>query len=50
MWTGPNNSGDYIGITRVGSTSSLQFAYTSSGTPAKVRLPTQSGQYELSIL
>jgi Ca-activated chloride channel homolog len=46
-WTGPNNTGDYIGISKLGEDSSLQYTYTSCGTPAKMRLTTQPGQYEL---
>jgi Ca-activated chloride channel family protein len=46
-WTGPDDSGDYIGICKIGSNDSLHYVYTSSGNPAKVTLPTKPGSYEL---
>ena len=46
-WSGPDHSGDYIGISKIGVTESLQHTYTSSGNPAYLTLPTKSGPYEL---
>jgi Ca-activated chloride channel family protein len=46
-WSGPDNSGDYIGIGKIGVNESLQYAYTSNGNPAYLTLPTKAGSYEL---
>ena len=46
-WSGPDNTGDYIGISKVGAKEALHYAYTSSGNPANVPLPTSAGSYEL---
>ncbi|MEM6276274.1 MAG: hypothetical protein AAF714_04945, partial [Pseudomonadota bacterium] len=47
-WTGPDYEDDYIGIGKVGATSSGQwesFAYTAAGSPATLRMPVEPGEY-----
>lgn len=48
-WTGPNGPQDYITIVPAGSQPGayLSYAYTSSGSPATIVAPTESGNYEI---
>jgi len=49
-WTGPNGRGDYIDIVPEGhaaTSGELTYAYTSSGTPAKISAPGRAGTYEV---
>jgi Ca-activated chloride channel homolog len=48
-WTGPNNPGDYITIvpTAAPKDEHRDFATTSDGTPAKVRVPDRAGTYQI---
>jgi Ca-activated chloride channel family protein len=47
-WTGPNNDGDYIYISEVGSRDNQQVGYqrTDLGNPAELTAPGEPGQYE----
>jgi Ca-activated chloride channel homolog len=47
QWTGPDNNGDFIGICPAGSTVYGNYAYTSEGSPASLRMPTKAGAYEI---
>lgn len=47
-WTGPNHSGDFVGIGVSGASGSAQwksYAKTSDGSPARLRVPTAGGDY-----
>ncbi|MBV2122355.1 MAG: VWA domain-containing protein [Candidatus Thiodiazotropha sp. (ex Ctena orbiculata)] len=50
-WSGPDNPGDYIAVFDIGSDGRApalaKWAYTRHGTPAQLRAPHQSGQYEI---
>jgi Ca-activated chloride channel family protein len=48
-WTGPNNSGDYITIVPPNAPKAehRDYAMTSNGTPAQVRVPDRAGTYEI---
>ena len=48
-WSGPNASGDFISITQKDGKegSYLKYSYTSNGSPAKVRVPIEPGDYEV---
>ncbi len=48
-WTGPNNPGDYITIVppTAPKNEHRDYANTSDGTPAKVRVPDRAGTYEI---
>jgi Ca-activated chloride channel family protein len=48
-WTGPNNPGDFVTIVppTAPKTEHRDYAYTSDGTPAKVRVPDRAGTYEI---
>ncbi|MFN7974946.1 MAG: hypothetical protein U0166_21775 [Acidobacteriota bacterium] len=48
-WTGPNGPSDYITVVAPGAGDSEfgAYAYTSSGSPARIRVPDKSGTYEL---
>jgi Ca-activated chloride channel family protein len=48
-WTGPNNAGDYITIVppNAPKTEHRDYAVTSNGTPAQVRVPDRAGTYEI---
>ncbi|KIN63384.1 Von Willebrand factor type A domain protein [Sulfitobacter noctilucicola] len=49
-WTGPNHSGDFIGIGLAGTSGSSQwrsYVPTADGSPAKLRIPTAGGDYEV---
>ncbi|MEM1234968.1 MAG: VWA domain-containing protein [Pseudomonadota bacterium] len=50
-WTGPDYEDDYIGIGKVGATSSGQwesFAYTAAGSPTTLRMPVEPGEYVIT--
>ena len=48
-WSGPNASGDFISVTHKDGKegSYLKYSYTSYGSPAKVRVPLEPGDYEV---
>jgi Ca-activated chloride channel family protein len=48
-WEGPDNKGDYVSVARPGDADgkSADYAYTSRGSPAEVRMPDAPGVYEL---
>jgi Ca-activated chloride channel homolog len=46
-WTGPNYSGDYIGICQSGKSDTIEYVYTSSGSPNQVKLPSIPGSYDI---
>jgi Ca-activated chloride channel family protein len=48
-WDGPNNNGDYIYLSQLGSPNSAQVAYdrTDRGSPTELRAPETPGEYEL---
>jgi len=48
-WTGPDNQGDYITIVPKGAPANAyqDYARTSSGSPVTIRLPKETGEYEL---
>jgi len=51
IWQGPDNAGDYIAVTQIGKPEKyLKFAYTQHGSPLKLQMPDQAGQYELHYL
>lgn len=48
-WTGPNGKGDYVSLASPNGEplETRQFSYTEAGNPLKVRVPGESGEYEL---
>lgn len=49
-WSGPDSEGDYIDVVRRGVTSTngeLSYAYTRVGNPASLRLPGETGAYDV---
>jgi Mg-chelatase subunit ChlD len=48
-WTGPNNARDYLTIVPAGAREgeSGEFAYTASGSPARIVVPLEPGNYEI---
>jgi Ca-activated chloride channel family protein len=48
-WTGPNNPRDYVTIVPAGASENeyLSYASTASGSPATLRAPVESGEYEV---
>jgi hypothetical protein len=48
-WTGPNNRRDFINLVPKGAAEGVSgsWAYTSDGSPAKMRAPLVAGEYEL---
>ncbi len=48
-WTGPDNHNDYISIDPEGADAKryIKYAYTSKGSPAKIRVPEEAGRYEI---
>ena len=48
-WTGPDGDRDYISIDPEGAApqSYLEYAYTSKGNPATIRVPEEPGRYEI---
>lgn len=48
-WTGPDNKGDYVTVVPKGAPAHhyLDYARTSHGSPLKINLPKESGEYEL---
>lgn len=51
-WIGPDYKNDYISVAPVGSdeTSYNNYTYTRQGSPAKVEMPVQPGEYELRYM
>lgn len=49
VWTGPDNKNDYVAVVPPGADEGkhLKYAYTRKGSPAKVQMPDEAGQYEL---
>ena len=46
-WTGPDNEGDQIIITKSGQNRTLNFVATDAGTPAALRMPVDEGTYDI---
>ena len=48
-WTGPNGPGDYVTIVPAGSKTGTyaSYAYTASGSPARITAPDTPGKYEI---
>ncbi|WP_425410676.1 VWA domain-containing protein [Hyphococcus sp.] len=51
-WTGPDRRGDYIAIAEKDADNGayITYAYTRGGSPAEIRLPVESGDYELRYM
>ena len=51
-WSGPDNRNDFITVVPDGAEagSYLKYTYTRKGSPLKVRMPDEPGQYELRYL
>ena len=51
-WTGPNNKSDYISVARPDQrpNSYINYTYTNSGNPVKVRAPSDPGTYEVRYI
>lgn len=52
-WTGPAGDGDYIDIVPAGTAETsgeLKYAYTREGSPAKLRAPGKTGDYDVRYL
>jgi Ca-activated chloride channel homolog len=50
VWTGPDGPGDYIDLVKAGVTATsgeITYAYTNSGSPAKIEAPSSAGDYQL---
>lgn len=50
-WIGPNNPDDYIGIGKVGASGGnawKTYAYTRDGSPARVKVPSEPGEYHVT--
>jgi Ca-activated chloride channel homolog len=49
-WTGPNGPGDYVDLVKAGVTATsgeITYAYTNSGSPAKIEAPSAAGDYQI---
>ncbi len=48
-WTGPGHENDYVAVAKIGApeTNYINYAYTNTGTPVTVQMPTEPGEYEL---
>ncbi len=48
-WTGPSGAGDYITVTKPDAAQNRygDYKYASNGSPSKIRMPLNPGQYEL---
>ncbi|MDF0603446.1 VWA domain-containing protein, partial [Psychromarinibacter sp. C21-152] len=49
-WTGPDAHDDYIRVTRPGETDAINYTRTREGTPLRLRMPPEPGQYEISYI
>ena len=49
-WEGPDEQYDVIGVGRIGESSLVNKVYTEKGSPLKVQMPTQPGEYELRYI
>ncbi|HEY0919120.1 vWA domain-containing protein [Devosia sp.] len=51
-WTGPNEKGDYIAVARPDARGSdyENYAYTREGSPARLLMPSEPGDYELRYI
>ena len=51
-WTGPNNPGDYLTIVPKAAKdgAAIRFAYTSRGSPARIRAPKEAGACEIRYM
>lgn len=49
-WTGPDDNNDYIAIFAEGAKRYAAYAYTASGDPVDLRLPSKPGKYELAYV
>jgi Ca-activated chloride channel homolog len=49
VWTGPDNANDYVAVVAAGADQGtyINYSYTRQGSPATIRLPDESGAYEL---
>ncbi len=52
QWTGPNGPRDYVTVVNPEATNDQygSYAYTSNGSPAKIRVPDKPGTYELRYI
>ncbi len=51
-WSAPNHKGDYLAIAEKGAVDSkyVFYAYTSKGSPTRIRVPTVEGSYEIRYI
>jgi len=51
-WQGPNNERDYLSVAKLGAPDGSydNYAYTKSGSPAKLTAPAEAGQYEVRYI
>lgn len=46
-WNGPDYDNDYIALARPGDSGQAAYAFTRNGSPASLKLPAETGDYEL---
>lgn len=46
-WSGPDYRNDFIGVGKPGEDRYINYAYTRSGTPVELQMPTEPGDYEI---
>jgi Ca-activated chloride channel family protein len=49
-WEGPNNDGDYIGISAAGRSGYLHYSYLYGNHPVQLLLPAEPGQYDIKYM
>ncbi|MBV7379633.1 vWA domain-containing protein [Maritimibacter dapengensis] len=49
-WEGPDYKSDYIGIGKAGEPGYVTYTYTSEGSPMKIEVPGEPGDYELRYI
>lgn len=46
-WEGPDNASDYVGLAKRGEDRHLGYAYTRDGSPARLQMPAEPGDYDV---
>lgn len=51
-WTGPDYKNDYISVAKIGEKNSRYeaYSYTAKGSPLKLKMPTETGDYEIRYI
>lgn len=49
-WEGPDNARDYLAVMPRGSQDYVHYAYTKDGSPARLKMPSEAGEYDITYV